>query len=135
MTRDATLTSTRVPLRSAIRVALAVVGTVFNVVFFVFYALFRVADDWAVDRSEMHGGFDQSYLLPHGDLAWLVGAAAVVVLLVFDVLVALLLVAPAAHQAQRDRDDEQEDARDGDGLPEIVDRGEVRLDHAADERI
>ncbi|HEY0248826.1 MAG TPA: hypothetical protein VGC45_11260 [Gryllotalpicola sp.] len=88
---------------SRLRVAVAVVGVLLNLAVVAFYVLYRIADEWAVDRSEAFGGFDQSYLLPHDALTWLVGTAAVVLLLVTDVLGGLLLLATRDLLTPRDR--------------------------------
>ncbi len=75
-----------------------VLAALFNVVFVIFFALYTTASEWAVDRSEATGAFDPSQLLPHDGALWLSGHAALVLLVVLDVVgVALLLRSRRKH--------------------------------------
>ncbi|MEJ3405889.1 hypothetical protein WDJ51_14215 [Rathayibacter sp. YIM 133350] len=70
--------------------ALWVAGTVFNVAFGVFFVLYSIADEWAVERSEAFNGFDPAQLLPHDVLLWLAAHLALVALVAVDVLAIML---------------------------------------------
>ena len=73
-------------------VAVALVVVSLNVAFLAFFELYLAVDEWAVDRSEAHGGFDQSQLLPHDVLLWSCAHVALVLLIAVDVLLLVLVV-------------------------------------------
>ena len=50
-----------------------------------FYILWLNIDNWALNRSELHG-FEPSQLLPGGDVMWLVANGTIFALILFDIL-------------------------------------------------
>ncbi|MCL2515696.1 MAG: hypothetical protein FWD85_03535 [Microbacteriaceae bacterium] len=68
--------------------AAVLVGTILlallNAAVIAFYALWNIADTWAVDRSEATGAFDPTMLLPHDMLFWLIAQATLVLLAAVD---------------------------------------------------
>lgn len=84
--------SAPVPLPRALVVMVRVLAALFNVVLVSFFALYSVANEWAAERSEATGAFDPSQLLPHDAALWLSAHAAIVLLVMLDVVgIALLL--------------------------------------------
>lgn len=81
---------TRVPKVTLI--ALSVATATLNATFLLFFVLWSKADEWAVDRSEVRGGFDPGQLLPHGGLMWVAAHAAFAALVVCDVLGVVVFV-------------------------------------------
>jgi hypothetical protein len=61
-----------------------------NLAVITFYLLYRVADMWADNRSEDHGVFDPSYLLPNDVTLWLIASATVVLLFGVDIVAVLV---------------------------------------------
>ena len=95
MTSDTAQRGEAVPIGGGLRgsriavIALACCLALFNVAFFAFFVLYSRADEWAVDRTESHGGFDPSMLLPNDVLLWLVAHATTLLLVLVDIVAVL----------------------------------------------
>lgn len=61
-----------------------------NIAMGAFYALWRVADDAAINRMESSSGMDPTQLLPNGNLMWLAAHSALLMLVVLDILAVIL---------------------------------------------
>lgn len=65
---------------------------IFQLLFAVFYVFYRIADEWAVDRSEASGGFDPGQLLPHDGVLWLAATGSALLLVLIDIVLIVMAV-------------------------------------------
>lgn len=73
----------------------SVILTMLNVAFAMLYLVWWQVNDWAAARSEAGHGFNQTMLLPHGELLWIVTNATLAFLVLLDTVWITLAIAAA----------------------------------------